>query len=653
MLEPQDRHHLLELLRPPQGYRLSCGIGTTYSLDLVALLTAPLAFTFFEHTRSTGRTLGLDPLALLTALRRSAEHLSIFCQAGQIGVPGNRQPLLGYLENSVFEVKARNRGGIFHPKVWILRFVPSGPSNGNPKQAGEPVRYRLLCLTRNLTFDQSWDTALALDGAVIARKNAFSINHPLCDFFASLPKLTIRPLPDRVQKDIALVTDELRRVRFDLPAGFDEIAFWPLGHSITRRWPFTHQIDRMLVISPFVTQGMLTRLNKGRKNDVLVSRSESLDPLGPKCLNQFGGVYTLSTYANPEEVLEEEAAGELEVSGAQVQIGDEPVPSSAGHQLSGLHAKLYVADSGTRAHIWIGSANATDAAFNNNVEFLVELIGKKKLCGVGAMLYEATGQATFQSLLEAYHVPDSPVEVDPALEKLERSLEDAKYQLAYANLATDVTTESTSKGDGPTFRLRLHQERGEALRMPPGIQGRCWPVTLHEGVAVSLSAKGPTIAEFGPITYEAVTPFIAFELTTNDLEGKVSVRFVVNTLLIGAPEDRHERILNSLLNNRQDVLRFIVMLLSEGSDEALADSLSSLASTVRLSDTAPPQASAGVAPLLESLIRTLGRDPGKLDEIAELLADLSKNPDSDKRLPEGFDAIWKPVWAAREKIRKI
>ena len=44
-----------------------------------------------------------------------------------------------------------------------------------------------------------------------------------------------------------------------------------------------------------------------------------------------------------------------------------------------LHAKLYVADDGWNAHLWTGSANATDAAFgeNENVEFLVQLTGKK------------------------------------------------------------------------------------------------------------------------------------------------------------------------------------------------------------------------------------------------------------------------------------
>jgi hypothetical protein len=67
MLDPYDRRHLMEILRPPDGYSLDFAIGTTFSLDLLALMTAPLAFTIFE-TECESRT--PDPLVLLESLRR-------------------------------------------------------------------------------------------------------------------------------------------------------------------------------------------------------------------------------------------------------------------------------------------------------------------------------------------------------------------------------------------------------------------------------------------------------------------------------------------------------------------------------------------------------------------------------------------------------
>lgn len=83
MLSPQDRRHLLEALRPPAGYELSCAIGTTFSLDLFTLLTVPLAFTLFDIEDAEGHP-SADPLVLLEAVRRNADHISIFCQAGRI-----------------------------------------------------------------------------------------------------------------------------------------------------------------------------------------------------------------------------------------------------------------------------------------------------------------------------------------------------------------------------------------------------------------------------------------------------------------------------------------------------------------------------------------------------------------------------------------
>jgi hypothetical protein len=75
MLEPEDRRLLLESLRPPEGYVLDHAVGTTFSLDLLALLTAPLAFTFFDWEGREGENCA-DPLALLESVRRHANRIT-------------------------------------------------------------------------------------------------------------------------------------------------------------------------------------------------------------------------------------------------------------------------------------------------------------------------------------------------------------------------------------------------------------------------------------------------------------------------------------------------------------------------------------------------------------------------------------------------
>ena len=99
-------------------------------------------------------TIQADPLGLLHTVRLYADRIRIFCQAGQIKIPRDHQLLLSHLEGSVFEVAAPREDGVFHPKVWALRF----------QMEGQPTLYRLLVLSRNLTFDRSRDTSLVLDG---------------------------------------------------------------------------------------------------------------------------------------------------------------------------------------------------------------------------------------------------------------------------------------------------------------------------------------------------------------------------------------------------------------------------------------------------------------------------------------------------------
>ena len=180
MLRPDERAHLLELLRPPSGCRLDCAVGTTFSLDLISALMLPLSFAFFDWEDMDGKLVS-DPLALLEALRRYGNRFTIFCQSGQIRLPPNYQRLVTFLEPCIYDVAPPDPDGVFHPKVWALRFL----------DARHDVRYRVLCLSRNLTFDRCWDTVVALDGELLDRSNAIAANRPLADFVAALPTLDL------------------------------------------------------------------------------------------------------------------------------------------------------------------------------------------------------------------------------------------------------------------------------------------------------------------------------------------------------------------------------------------------------------------------------------------------------------------------------
>ena len=188
MLDPQDRTVLLEALAPPEGYTFDEGIGTTYTLDLISLLSVPLAFTLFEWEDDKGQPTS-NPVLLMEALRRHINRLSIFCQAARTSIPKPPNALFGYLEDSVIDVTTGRPLGVFHPKLWAIRYL---------NEATAEVRYRLLCLSRNLTNDRCWDLSLILEGQLVNRKNAYAANHPLSRFFHALPGLAVRQPADAV-----------------------------------------------------------------------------------------------------------------------------------------------------------------------------------------------------------------------------------------------------------------------------------------------------------------------------------------------------------------------------------------------------------------------------------------------------------------------
>jgi len=610
MLAPEDRRLLTDSFRPPDGYELSWAVGTTFTLDLPMLLAAPLSFALFD-LEGGDREQGPDPLAMFESLRRYAARMAIFCQAGQIRVPPPDQPLYAYLEGCVFQARAPARHALFHPKVWLLRF----------ESIGAPAWYRLICMTRNLTPDRSWDAAVMLEGEVLqGRVRAFSQNHPLGDFVGALPSLAAPPLPPAVRAEVSRMAKEVRRVRWHLPEGFTRARFWPLGIPQHNRYPFETRIERLLIISPFLSAKALSELAEGGKgDDVLVSRLEALQELGPKDLRGFGRIFAFNDTA-------------------YLDLADEQAASPA--DLAGLHAKIYVGDAGWKAHVWVGSANATEIAFGGNVEFLVELEGKKSKFGIDALFREAKGTVGFANLLVPYQ-PRKAIPPDDTEERLRLRLDETRRVLAEAGLVAWVEAL-----DGEKFAVRLTRGRVRRLRLPPKVTVWCWPIRVSETFAQPLLEDREPIATF-ELTLEELTSFFAFRMDTVEKGHQRIERFTLNLTLEGAPPDRHQRILRSILKDRDRLVRFLLFLLADGDAEHI---LEVGAQRVGQDGQESPDSPAGWLPLFEALVRALDRNPATLDRVAAVIDDLKQSPEGRSLIPEGFDTIWEPIWEARRQL---
>src|SRR3989304_7880451 len=114
MLAPDNRAMLMDALCPPQGYQFDRGVGTTFTLDLLSLLVAPLSLAL--HDVSSAAEALNDPVLLLDGVRQYADRLTLYCQAGYIAIPRRAVPLFRFLEDMVVEVQGPN-GGVVYPPV--------------------------------------------------------------------------------------------------------------------------------------------------------------------------------------------------------------------------------------------------------------------------------------------------------------------------------------------------------------------------------------------------------------------------------------------------------------------------------------------------------------------------------------------------------
>lgn len=626
MLEPNSRRLLMESLQPPDGYRLDWAVGTTYTLDLMALLTAPVAFAFSDWQDREGRPT-CDPLALLKAVRQYANRVCIFCQAGKIHVPKTYQPLLASLEDSIIEANAP-KGGSFHPKLWFLRFVDTEEQS---------VLYRVLCVSRNMTFDRSWDTLLCLEGPLRDRGNAFRRNHPLGQFVESLPRVSVRPATAMWKKRISKLAYEIRRVEFEIPEPFTELDFWPIGIEKVDRWPFPERIDRMFVVSPFVDDGLMNDLKDWQSPIELLSRPEQMGLLSEQTISQIDKAWVLDDTANLEPGDAEDEGMTAEGSNESVETDDLP--------LVGLHAKVYVVDEGWDARVFTGSANATRAAFNRNVEFLVELRGKKSRCGISAMLGETSDDeskraSSLADLIQPYTPTDTESDFDEELDAFERRRDEFARNLAraapVANCKPGPTDDAYLVEMTPCKKLKTIPDVAWKIRVRPA--------SMNDTHFKPMDCSAAIWVEFDSVSLLGLTSFFVFEVESTSL--KVKRRFVLNIPLTGVPENRHEAILRDLLSDRDRVMRFLLLLLL---DTGARDLSKFMEKSNNGEDQFAFVQSLFGATLFESLMRALDRDPERLEQVAHVIQDLCKTTEGQELLPDDLNSIWEPIWAVRTK----
>ena len=359
MLNPKrNRLDYGSILSPPSNYQLNFAIGTTYSLDLDALVGASISLGL--STENDG-DLTENPIFLLEALRSTEDKIALFCESGQIKFPNKPTSLYILLENIVFQVTNNNnmihsKYASFHPKMWLLRY-------SNHKNE---VLYRFVVLSRNLTFDRSWDLSFSMDGTI--KDSKLKKNNPLIKFIKYLSRYS----DDVKREKIMEIAQELEFVHFKLDSddfeGFDFIVNGiDDANPIQDNQLFTSKsLGKLLIMSPFLSKGIIKDFNE-RKNPkskaILITRSNSLGQLKDENLDNF------EFYALKDDI-----------------IDGESLLSEDSNQKQDIHAKMYVVEKRNYTDLYLGSLNASYNAINGNVEFMILLWAKKRRFNINKLL---------------------------------------------------------------------------------------------------------------------------------------------------------------------------------------------------------------------------------------------------------------------------
>ena len=582
-LAPDHRSVLLDLLRPPPDFRLDTAVTTTFTLDLEAALVAPLAFAAFD---SSGPG---DPIAALEAIRTVADRLTVFCQGGEIRVPQAASDLFAFLEPVVHEVRRPKPGHLFHPKLWLLRYVNDDGAHA----------MRLLVPTRNLTNDASWDAVLRLDGEPTGGPKA--ANRPIADLVRWCMTNTSQRIDRTRRASLDALVESLRRTTWDHPDGVTEIQFHALGIGRSALPDFRG--NRHLVVSPFVNDDGIEFVAPS-EDVTLISRPEQMELLSTELLERIDCRWFAT----------------LDFEGAEdtSPLGD-------------LHAKLVITEYARRAYLFVGSANATGAAFGGNVEVLVELRGSPAAHGIDAVLGDL-GKVVEPCTI---HGGQELGEADELRKQLDALLRDAALN------PLELRAEPEAEG---LWTLRLAGPAPLASGEPD--LSMSVELLSRPGYAIGIASADPPAGAFTGVPIADITPFLVLRVTLTGPTQAVTGSCVLRARLVDDPPGRFDAVIARQVDTPAKFLRFLFLLLGM-SGGAIPAWLQAAANSENGDGSLTPRDLVELG-VFEALTRALVTNPAALDDLGRLVERLHATPEGRRTLPDGFDELWRALDTARQ-----
>jgi len=575
-------------LNPPPGFVMERAVATTYSLDLSAFLSIPVAL-FYK--RNLDGKVSEDRMDIFDAIQKTSDTITIYCQKGKIKVPESANRIVSFVEDSVAEVLPADAYTAFHPKVWIIRY----------KNGGGDILYRLIVLSRNLTFDRSWDVAFSIEGFVSAQLNARS--QPLVDFVKHLT--TYRTFNGSTE-----FINDLGKVRFEIDEPFTDFLFHPIGFNSYQNPLNKESWEDLIIFSPFLDRSAIEKLSQATsRKSYLLSRKEELDKIHLEALRRFDKVYAFSNHIVDGE----------QYANVQEEADDIPMQQN-------IHAKLFIGLSSEGTSKWfLGSANCSTPALRRNKEFLIELVDVDNVSSVGKVLEILLHkEKDFEFFSEYYRSEEKPIDSD------EYDFREAIYNLLSfldkpENVQVNCTPgeEDTNKYNVGVFlhpHAVLKHRDFQFYIAPYGWKGDLAPVRSED------------VIMFKGIAIHHLSPFFIWKVVcpANNQEKEFITR-----LHIDLPAQRKEAIFKSIIQDKERFIQLIQFLLGANDDNLF----------FHRGQRKPANKDVDIgwlnmsAHMYEEMLISASRNPDKLRDVDSLIQRLKKHK-AENLIPDDFNLIW-------------
>lgn len=576
LLSPtENRLDYGNLLQPEEGYDVEFAVALTYSLDLEALLGVPMSLGLLESMDSNLKDV---PMFLLEGIRKSSDKIAIFCNPGGIKLPQKIQSVYSLLENSVFEVKD-NKISNFHPKMWFIKY---SDDNGN-------AYIKVIVLSRNLTFDRSWDVSFAFTGRVGRhRSRSKNENIPLRDM---LEYVKVYANKEKKEKISELQENILDVKKFELEAPFESYEFMPIGIPgyLGRDLDLFHIHNELLVISPFLSDDIIEKFEKSaRYKRKIITRRSSITK---KTLESFNnGVYVMK---------------DIIVDG-----GDEE--SIEEWQKQDIHSKLYFVRRNNENFMYLGSANASHNAFYNNIEFLIKLKFKPRIMSyekfVGDLLPEE----------------ENPFELVTNVEFKEKEKKEDLYLKQIKDIIWAIK-EARVISNGTNYDIQVNFKK-----LNSNIRGKIAPMMRKNSYK-----KIEELTTLEKLTITQLSEFYVIKVEDKEVVVKIKTKNI--------PKDRDDKIYQSIIKNKDDFYAYVSFLLGDSYTES-AYELREYMERRRMSGRKSKLNDNAVI-IYEKMLQIIMDNPNKLKDIEAVIKRLDKDIVSEdfKKMNNIFISVAKKV----------